>query len=205
MDEPTMDERTVDDLVGQLRRYADAAQQQVPTAEQVPPPRIRRSTRRVLAAAAAVALVAGATGTYLATSDDQQLRTTPPADDVAPPGPIYDGLEDTCPPVRDEGPRIDDLQLMLPLVSSADLTRSDASGVELVVERDQGPETVVRATVLAEPRTPGRPPEVVVPGDTTDTTVWTCDPFDGSGGRPGVPAVLVQSEGMRQLVFELGG
>lgn len=202
-----MGEPRMDDLVGQLRRYADAAEQQVPIAEQVPPRRSGRSTRRVLAAVAAVALVAGATGTYLATSDDQQLRTTPPADDVpAPaPGPIHDDLEEGCPAVRAEGPRIDDLQLMLPLVSSGHRTRSDAAGVELVVEPGAPEQTTLRATELSEPRAPGSPPEVVLPGATTDTTVWTCDPFGGSARRTDVPAAAVESEGTRQLVFELGG
>ena len=202
MDErPTPDDGT-DDVAAQLRRYADAAEPTIPrglTAQHHP----RRPRWRPLAAAAVVlALVAGGTFAVVSLDEDRTEMTL----EGTVPGPLPDpapDLDDACPAPRADGPRVDDLRVMLPSVTTttADTTTDDRGEVEsiLLAVGDDGTEirvTEVGADQLAE----------AFPVDPTDDPAATfeiCDPFTAEPQRSPVGGYWALGQDDR-LSAELG-
>ncbi len=200
MDEPTTPDHGTDEVVAQLRRYADAAEPTIPrglTAQHHP----RRPRWRPLAAAAVVlALVAG--GTFAVLSRDDRTVTLEGTVPAPLPDPAPD-LDDACPAPRADGPRVDDLRVMLPSVTTttADTTTDDRGEVEsiLLAVGDDGTEirvTEVGADQLAE----------AFPVDPTDDPAATfeiCDPFTAEPQRSPVGGYWALGQDER-LSAELG-
>lgn len=185
MDEPTTHDDDTDHVVAQLRRYADAAERTVPPIPTIDTTNARhRSLRRWLAAAAVVALLGGALATYAVTrGDDAALQTVD-----EPPAETSIDLEDACPAPRADGPRVEDLRVLLPVVRGAEAESTVDGGGDTVATWIEFGDSDVRAMVWGAPTTP----------DTLDggepTTVEICDPFSGSATRTEVPAAWHRDE-----------
>jgi hypothetical protein len=186
----------MDDLTDQLHRYADAAEERAAeldveltaTTGTDRPVAGRHRHRRLLAAAAAVAVVAAGAGVFLIGQDDHRVSTTP----------TEPGVGD-CPAPGEDGPRIGDLRMALPWVTSADLILSTEDRVTYVLGRG-GPRQVriALADFGGEPEDPGAP----LPGGFPRTTVSVCDPFAGSTPTE-LPAAVISPH--TALEFHPGG
>ena len=186
MDEPTTHDDDTDHVVAQLRRYADAAERTVPPIPTIDTTNARRrSLRPWLPAAAVVALLGGALATYAVTrGDDAALQTVD-----EPPTETSIDLEDACPAPRADGPRVEDLLMLSPMLGRSDSdTVSDADGSTTAIWIRLAEGSEVRSMVWGAPTTP----------DTLDggepTTVEICDPFSGSATRTEVPAAWHRDE-----------
>jgi hypothetical protein len=202
MDEPTTHDDDTDRVVAQLRSYADAAERTVPPISTIDTTNARRRPLRPwLAAAAVVTLLGGALATYAVTRDGgdalQTVDESPTETSIDLEIEHFPDLDDACPEPRADGPRVEDIQVMLPLVSDAELfTQADDDGVtySAVIEVGRG-ELTVGALVFSDP-------DVQEPsaGDDT-TTLEICDPFSGAETRSTVPAVwLLDDDGALRLV-----
>lgn len=171
MDEPTTHEDGTDRVVAQLRSYADAAEQTVPTIDTTNAR--HRPLRPWLAAAAVVALLGGALATYAVTRDGGDALQT--VDE--PPTETSIDLEDACPSPRANGPRVEDLQVLLPTVSRAEAqTTVDESG-EIAATWIEFGDSDVRSMVWGAPTAP----DTLEGGEATRVEI--CDPFSGSTRR----------------------
>ena len=189
MDEDTTDDAGADEVAAQLRRYADAAEAAVPHDLEV---QHRASTRwRPLAAAAVVlAIVAGGAFTWRSLDDDRTAITLEGTVTVPDPAP---DLEDTCPAPRADGPRVDDLRVMLPSVATTteDTVTGDGGEVESILLEigDGGTELRVAALDAADlaEMFPGGP----------SASFETCDPFAAAPRRTEVPGTWTVGQDRR--------
>jgi hypothetical protein len=185
MDEPTTHHSDTDPIAAQLRRYANAAERTVPPRATIDTTiSHRRSLRPWLAAAAVVALLGGALATYAVTRDGGDALQTV---DESPTETSID-LEDGCPAPRVDGPRIDDLRVLLPQVGSAEARSTVGEDGDVTATWIEVGDSDVRSMVWGAPTAP----------DTLDggepTTVEICDPFSGSATRTRVPAAWHRDE-----------
>ena len=181
MDEPTTHDDG-DDVAAQLRRYADAAEGAVPSTPALGAPAgRRRGPRPWLAAAAALVLIGGALAAYaVVDSEGDSVRTID-----EPPVEPYDDLDDVCPAPRADGPRIDDLTILLPYIAATtpETTTDDQGLVDSmrIVVDEQGDE--VRVAEVG----PGKLAEML-PGEPDDAVTFEiCDPFAAAPRRTAVP------------------
>ncbi len=194
MDErPTHDDGT-DELAAQLRRYADAAETAVPHAP-AGQHRSRSPRWRPMAAAAAVlALVAGGAFAVVSLDDDRTVQTL---EGTIVPDPAPD-LEDVCPAPRADGPRIDDLTVLMPYVAAATTERTAddrgrVTSMRIVVEQ-QGDELRVAEGELDD----------MLP-DGPNATIEICDPFAAAPRRTDVPGWWVVGQDRLEANLALTG
>ncbi len=186
MDERHAPDDGTDEVIAQLRRYADAAEHAVPddvTVQHHP----RRARWRPLAAAAAiVALVAGGTFAVISLDDDRTIQTL----DGTVPAPLPDPApdpENTCPAPRADGPRVDDLHVPETAVMvgvTSETTRDEQGDIDSIrIDIGDGGAEVRVTEIGTEELAETFPAD---PDDDQPVTFELCDPFAASDRRSSV-------------------
>lgn len=163
----------MDEIDRQLRRYADAAEAQVPATPEAPTH--RHSWRPWLAAAAVVALLGGSLTVFLAGRGTGDRLDTIPAE----PSSTYVPLQ-PC-PSPDPEPRPDQLQMALPFVARVQRIEDPGPGPDdhhLLIR--PGEDDSIEVKVYA---TPPVLTDRLGPGART-VTAYVCDPFADDGPSP---------------------
>jgi len=187
----------MDELEAQLRRYADAAERQIPPTPSARPTGYRRG--RLLAVAAVVALVGGSIGAFAVSRERSDYVDSVLSDHTttAPPS-------ETCPTPADQ-PRPHHLQIAPRSVSGGTVDRtnqgstpsSESFSAFVYFGDDDFFEVQVRELGAAEPVPESEPGAATV-------QLRVCDPFGADGNRRAVTGQLTERRYDRHLSFTLG-